>query len=432
MNEIKKSSKSIFTWFSLDNAAKIYPSITNNKDTNFFRVSVNLNDIINIDILQEALNFVFSRFPYFQVFLKKGLFWFYFEKTEKIPSLLPEQNYPCRSVNIFNNNFLIKIIPYKNRIAVESTHILTDGFGVLTFLKALTSYYIHLKYGEKFEFNDIIDPLNNISEEEYEDAFQRFSDIRTNKPPKKPKAFKVDCKVNRNNEYYITRIEIPLDQIYKLVKNLGVTINDFIVASMLNAYQKFYINDSILWKKNKKIPITVVVPVNLRKHFKVNTLRNFSYILDPSIDLNLGVFSFDEILNYVHHFMKLYNTPKNFLPYLKRNIVSEKNVIIKIIPLFLKDFILKLSYNAIGAKPVSTSVSNLGTVLMPEHMNKYIESFDFIPSPSYSLKYLTGVIGFKDKIIINIGKVCKSTKIETYFIENFVKNNINLKIWTNY
>ncbi|MCX8059501.1 MAG: hypothetical protein N3A58_08825 [Spirochaetes bacterium] len=432
MNELKEKVKNLFSWIKLDNAAKIYPSITNTKNTNFFRVSVYLKEPVNISILEETLNYVFPRFPYFQVYLKKGLFWFYFEKTDKIPQLLCEQTYPCRSLKIFNDNLLVKIIPYKNRISVESTHILTDGYGILTFLKALTGCYLHFKYGEDFDFEDLITPKKKINEEEYEDAFQRFKNIKTAKVPKKIRAFKVDCDANKNNEYFIVRLEISIEEISKVTKNLGVTINDFIVASMIEAYQRYYINDSKLWKRNKKQPITVVVPVNLRKHFGVNTLRNFSYILDPSIDMNLGIFTFDEILNNVHHFMKLYNTPKNILPYLKRNIISEKKFIIKIIPLFIKDFILKLSYDAIGSKPVSTSVSNIGIIKMPEKMNKYIDSFDFIPSPSYTLKYLTGVIGFQDKLIINIGKVCKCTKIERYFIENFIKNNIKVKVKTNF
>lgn len=421
---IIKENKSniLFKWLKLDNAAKIYPSITNSFETNFFRLSATLYDFVDVDILQKALKIIFPRFPYFQVYIKRGLFWFYFEKTEDIIPLTCEKSLPCQKVDLFNNNFLIKIIPYGKRIAVESTHILTDGYGLLNFLKSLLLIYLKLKYNENGDFGDIITPSKEIEEEEYIDAYQKFYKIKTNLPPKKKKAYHIKDKLIGKNKFEIIRAILPLDLTYKKAKEYGVSVNDFLVANTLYAYQKYYLENV---KSRKKDIITIAVPVNLRSHYKINTMRNFSYIIDPSIDLNLGVYSFEEILYQVHHFIRLNNTPKNLLPYLKRNISSEKNIIVKLIPLIFKDFILKISYNAIGSKPISTSLSNLGIVKVPEWMEKYIESFDFIPSPSPTLKYLIGVIGFKDKIILNFNKTCKTNKIAQYFFSNL--NNIGIQ-----
>jgi hypothetical protein len=58
----------------LDNAAKIYPAITNNELTSVFRISVILKKEINVEVLKKSVIRIDSRFPYYNVKLKKVLF----------------------------------------------------------------------------------------------------------------------------------------------------------------------------------------------------------------------------------------------------------------------------------------------------------------------------------------------------------------------
>ena len=49
-------------WLKLDNAGTIYPSTLSRKYAAMFRVTMSLNDKIDCDILQIALNNVINRF----------------------------------------------------------------------------------------------------------------------------------------------------------------------------------------------------------------------------------------------------------------------------------------------------------------------------------------------------------------------------------
>ena len=72
-------------WLKLDNAAKIFPSVTNAKRHNLFRLSFELTEEIDPVVLQEALDVTIKRFAYFNVKLKRGIFWYYLEENKVKP-----------------------------------------------------------------------------------------------------------------------------------------------------------------------------------------------------------------------------------------------------------------------------------------------------------------------------------------------------------
>lgn len=67
-------------WFRLDNAGILFPGQNTNKWSNIFRVSIELKEEIDPDILKQAVKNILPRFPSFNVRMRKGLFWYYLEK----------------------------------------------------------------------------------------------------------------------------------------------------------------------------------------------------------------------------------------------------------------------------------------------------------------------------------------------------------------
>ena len=43
------------TWYHLDNAANLFPAVSGDKNTNVFRLSCELRDIVNKELLQQAV-----------------------------------------------------------------------------------------------------------------------------------------------------------------------------------------------------------------------------------------------------------------------------------------------------------------------------------------------------------------------------------------
>lgn len=137
-------------WDKLDNTAHLFPVIAGESMSNVYRISVLLDEEVDQGLLQEALERVLPWFDVFNVRIRYGVFWYYFETNQKpAPVVREEYRYPCQFISPNRNrNYLFRVNYYRNRINLEVFHVLTDGMGGITFLKELTYQYLRLAHPE--------------------------------------------------------------------------------------------------------------------------------------------------------------------------------------------------------------------------------------------------------------------------------------------
>ena len=134
-------------WMRLDNAALIYPPAVKKKYAMMFRLTLTFKEVIDKDVLKEALANTLVRLPSFAYRLRRGLFWYYLEKIDGVPPILDDVKNPMRTINFKDNNyFMFRVRVYENRLALEFFHALTDGTGGVTLLLTLAREYLKLKY----------------------------------------------------------------------------------------------------------------------------------------------------------------------------------------------------------------------------------------------------------------------------------------------
>ncbi|MGA2141070.1 MAG: hypothetical protein ABSG94_01495 [Brevinematales bacterium] len=419
-------------WYRLDNAGKLYPSITTPYLTTVFRLSVSLKKPVKISRLQEALENIIGRFPYYRVYLHKGIFWYYLEHTRDIPKILPDTRYPCAKIPVKRKGtFLFKVKVYKTKIAVEYFHALTDGTGGMNFLKALTAEYISLVYGPFDEWGDIFRPGQIPDPEEAEDSFIKYYNPKASPPLRVKKAFHIPYKNLPLGIYNVITGIVPLGRLSEISKENNATINDFLIAVLFEALQNLYFRINKPDKNIDTNPITIMIPVNMRKIFGSKTMRNFSLFLIPGIDPEPGRYSFGEIVNYVHHYVRMNASARSVQPDMARNVKGERNIFIRALPLFLKNILLSGIYKIIGGKGASSGLSNIGIVMMPDRIAAYIDRFDFILPPEPTSKCNCSVVSFRDKVSISFGRTIIETDIEKYFFRRLVGMGIPVKIENN-
>ena len=74
-----KDKKEKIEWKKLENASKIFPETSNNKDTKVYRIAAELYRDIDPENLQKALDLTLESFPMYKSILRRGFFWYYFE-----------------------------------------------------------------------------------------------------------------------------------------------------------------------------------------------------------------------------------------------------------------------------------------------------------------------------------------------------------------
>ena len=81
-------------WKKLDNAAKIFPSIAHAEDPEIFRLSCDLREEVDPDALTRALENALEEFPAFTDTIRRGVFWYYLERTGIRPVVEEEHTHP--------------------------------------------------------------------------------------------------------------------------------------------------------------------------------------------------------------------------------------------------------------------------------------------------------------------------------------------------
>ncbi|PKM51140.1 MAG: hypothetical protein CVV02_08300 [Firmicutes bacterium HGW-Firmicutes-7] len=420
-------------WYKLDNAGKLYPSIVSNRMSTVFRMSIELRENVDAKILQVAINQIIERFPYFKVNLHRGLFWYYFEYSDKQPKVEKETYYPSMFLKYKKKKtFPFRILYYKNHINVEFSHSIADGSGVIIFVKTLLLQYFKIKKGIKCEsLEGAIDINTEVDVMEFEDSFNKYYKKEIPTAKRSHKAVHFDFPLIEKGKYILLTGIVPIDSMKKQAKLMGCTITQLVTAYYFDAIQA-YINGLSNKEKKKMLGrIVINMPVDLRQMFPSKSLKNFFISITPEIDLRLGSYSIEEIIEYLKNYMGMNINKKIISKYISRNVKNEKKILLRILPLWFKNLIMPTIYNRFGERGYTSSISNLGIIKLPKEIEEYVHKFEIFPPPSIENKIKLAIVTYKDKMMLCFGSTVYNTEIEKIFFRKIRKLGIPVKIETN-
>ena len=416
-------------WYRLDNAAKLFPAVESRRITTLFRVSATLDQQVDPELLQRALEQIIPRFPYFRVRLRRGFFWYYLDHNPKLPRVEADALYPCQRLHRRKNNeFLFRVRYYHRRVALEFSHVLSDGTGATVFLRTLLAVYFGLQ-GETIPLGSgVLDIEEEPTLEEGEDAYSHFHSEDLPAPPKATGAYHPQGALIGPGMYYLITSVIPAPAVVDKAKELGVSVTEYLVAVYIWALQRAQEEER---SRKKYKPIRISVPVNLRKILGVNPLRNFSLFLMPGVDPRLGEYDLPEILEQVHHAMRRDLNEKTLRQQISRNVGSERNPLIRALPLFLKRLFAPIIYRTMGENLYSGSLSNLGVITMPEELSKRVERFEFIPGPGPINKTRATAVSFGGDLYLTFGRLVDETVVERHFFRKLRAEGVSIHLESN-
>ena len=416
-------------WLTLDNAAKIYPATSTEKSPAVFRLKATLSKPIKLAKLQQALERVLSRCPYFQVYLKRGFFWYYLQRHNNIPKIKLLKPIPNLSLLRKDKiSHLLQVSVRENKIAIDFSHIITDGNGAVRFL--ITLVYEYLKsYGIKIERdNGILNLEQKPETDEYEDAHRKFFKGGISKPENFSPAFHLPGKPLKQQKFTVITGKMQVTQMLDSARKKNVTLTEFLTALYLSCLIQIYEDEVRKGRKPKRTMIRLEVPVNMRQFYKSRTMRNFSLYVSPEIDPKLGKYSFAELLKRVHHSMQMQIDSKELSRQISRNVGAELNPMVRILPLFLKDLHLSWLYSRLCENVYSGVLSNMGKVSVPEEMTPFIESFRVLLYPNRVMKKSCSIISYRNDLHITFCSCIENRELERLFFTKISDMGIPVKV----
>ena len=90
---------------------------------------------------------------------------------------------------------------------------------------------------------------------------------------------------------------------------------------------------------------------------------------------------------------------------------------VRIMPLFLKNLIMKAVFKTVGERKSCLTLSILGAVKLPEEMKPFVKRFDFILGVQATAPYNCGVISYGDTIYINFIRNIRESQLEYHFFQ---------------
>lgn len=408
-------------WYSLDNAAKVFPAVSNANRASVFRLSFYLNESVKPLILEQAVNEVLPRFETFAVTLKSGLFWYYIAANNRHFKVKEESSILCKFIPwAENNGYLFSVYYYENKITLETFHSLSDGTGAMEFLKSITYTYYKLR-GVSMDHEGIIISQSPYTMEETSDMFVDSYDISNKKKLKEEPAYHITGERFLKHFTLAIRIKASTEQLLELTRSKQVTIGEYVTALM--AYS---IYTQIPNKKQLKKPIKMFIPVNLRKYFASKTLRNFSLYIKVSFSPKVA-WDFESMLTETKRQFKANLNKEDLHARMNSNVGIEKNPSIRLLPLPLKNLGFKLGYYFLAENINTFSISNLGNVKLPSAMNQYIQDIDF--SIGGTNMAIASVHGYTN---LMFNTQFKDISIIQTFLKHLTDAGLELQIDTNY
>lgn len=416
-------------WYPLDLSAIVYPTLQRRDFSSVFRLSVLLKEDIQPEVLQKAVDMTLPRFPTYKVAMRKGLFWRYLEPNNRPGPFVQEdvRNFCMPMPFKTNNRHLIRVYYHGKRISLEAHHSLGDGTGGMHLLHTITANYLRLLGHEIANQYFVLDIHKEADSQELEDAYLRYSNAKVRPPRPMERAYRVRGTKEPFYTFHVIDGIMSVSAVMKVASHYHCTITEYLNSVLLYALLQKQQQD----KPIKERPVKIAMPVNLRRFFPSKTLRNFITMIYPSIDPRLGDYTFEEIIRQVHHYMRYYINEKFLRGDITTNAATQRNPFIRVVPLFIKDFVVKTFYRRVQDRNSSAGLTNMGALKVPEGMAPFIERFDIYMGIPFSSRTNCAIVSFQDTLTINFGSCIHESDVERFFFSKLVEDGIPVTIESN-
>lgn len=407
--------------------------------TTVFRLSARMSRAIDLSALQRAAERSYRRVPFFRVCLRRGVFWHFLEECHAT-AVQADVAPPCMwHPGGRDRRPLLRVCARNKRIAVEASHVATDGMGALAFLRYLLVAYCDecgahgaadsAQLWQQAVAAGVLQPGQPLADEaEY--ASRLWARESMPGPDRYTAAWHVNGSRLPHGMYRVTTLRYRTAELKATAAAAGGGIGDFLVAALVYSLQEQFHASS--QPRRKRRPIRILVPVNLRPVTGSATLRNFFVSVLVEVDQRLGHYELAELVGLVHHQLRAQLDHRSLKRSITRNVRAERSPLVRLIPVVLKDIVVRRAYKRQGERINTMSFSNLGRVTMPEALVGHVRDIDFLPPPSPYTGVNATAITLGNTTSVSFGSVLAGHDLERRFAQLLYGRGLTGELTTNW
>lgn len=397
------------TWYRLDNVGKFYSSQAGSSNQTVFRYSATIADDIDPEALQRALEKTVAVFPNFNVCLRSGMFWHYLEQASEPPAAGPENLPICFGLHVNAKSVLFRVSYYRERINFEVSHMVSDGRGSLNFFKALIYAYVQ----ERYDIQGVALEYDGSDSQKSENSFDKYYERNKAAATHAPKVYRLTGWRDEADPTYM-EYHASAAKMLELARSYGVSMTSLLIAVIMRSIRME------MPRRDRSRAIRIDIPVDLRQFFESTTVKNFFGLAFVSYVPGENDESVESIAQAIHAQLKEATQAEQLKSRMNRMIALEKNPLLRLAPLFVKDIILAIA-NRLAARDTTTTVSNLGQIRIDERLAPYIRDVNILTS-TVGLNFT--LCSFGDDLSIGISTVYSNLDVVKNFIRYFSDQGI--------
>lgn len=407
--------KTTFSEYAIDNASILYLSLMRKDHTNTFRFTMELTEAVCPETLQMAVDRIYKRFPTVIAGFYPGFFHYL-----QVPAKAPPQVQPDPGCLVTMSAEEIRRCAYRvyysgRTVAIEAFHALTDGYGAIASFTTLIAEYLRLKYGVHIPVcNTLLDIEQSPMLQELEDAYLHYENGKPLHLPSRY-AYQLPGGCGVRDAVRISSLSVPTKEILDAARRHGVSITALISSVMASSVME--IQHRHPSGSNTK-PVRIMVPVDLRRMFPSQTLRNFILYALPTMEPQDHSKPLSELLRSFSRQIRSQTERRQMSSIMSYNVRTQRSWYFQIIPLAIKCAGMRLAYRFFGESNSSVTVTNLGNVNLPEEMTKFVRHMEVMLTPRVRSPYNCAIISYNGMLCINVSRFPRHTELEEVFFRN--------------
>ena len=397
----------------IDNSAILYLALIRKDHTNIFRFTLTMSETIDPALLQKAVDRVHKRFPMIFAGFRPG----FFKYTQVQADMPPQVKSDPGCLITMTREEIARCayrVYYKERnIIIEGFHALSDGYGIAASFSTLAGEYLRLRYGI-----DIPDSYPVLScdaepkEEELEDSYLKYALAKPLHMPSRY-SYQLPGKEASHDMIHEAPMYLPLADVLGASRRYGVSMTALLSAVMASSVMEV----QKISYSGKKRPVRIMVPIDLRRIFPSQTLRNFILYALPTMEPEESDLSLQELAEKFSVQIKSHLQKENLAGIISYNVKTQNAPLFKVLPSKLKCGLMRLAYRFFGESNSSITFTNLGNIALPEVMVPYVESICLTMTPRARAPYNCGMLTYNGQFLINICRFPEASLLEKLFYE---------------
>ncbi len=399
--------------FAIDNSSILYLALIRKNHTNIYRFFLTMSEEVQPDILQEAVNRVYHRFPSIFAGFRPGFFHYTQVQAEQPPKVQKDPGCLITMTREEISRCAYRVYYQKNLIIIEGFHAVTDGYGAAASFCTIAAEYLLLRYGlQTTKGYPVMDVLKEPDSAELEDSYLKYANAMPLHMPSRY-SYQLPGKEASHDTIYAAPMAIPVADVLAAARRHGVSI-----TALLSAVMAASIMDVQQMHPGTKMrPVRIMVPIDLRRIFPSSTLRNFILYALPTMEFGERNLSIPELAHKFAKQIKTHMEKDNLAGIMAYNVRTQNNLLFKVLPAGMKCALMRLAYRFFGESNSSITFTNLGNIVLPPEMVPFVKGISITMTPRARSPYNCGMLSYNGMFFLNICRFPEASELEAIFAE---------------